>query len=106
MEGTDSYGLNFLTNRASHASLTLVVALDLPYMVTTYFSKIGMSVSPVTGGCWLSLEKIPDASSYTFHMSHADFFSVPRKADTTSQLLRAWKNRIPLVFFGPTVVLS
>ena len=33
---------------------------------------------------------------------HADFFPLPRKAETTSQLVKAWTNVIPLPFSGPT----
>ena len=50
---------------------------------------------------WLSLAKTSDTSVYASQVSHADFFPLPRKADTTSHPVNAWKNRICLVFARP-----
>ena len=60
-----------------------------------------MSPSSTVGGYLLSLAKISDASSHTSHVCHADFLPFPRKADTISQPVELWKNRIPLVLSGP-----
>ena len=60
-----------------------------------------MSQSSTVGGYLLSLAKISNASPHTSHVCHADFFRFPRKADTTSQPVKLWKNRIPLVLSGP-----
>ena len=51
----------------------------------------------------LSLENVPDTSSHTFHVCHADFLALPRNADTTSHPLNAWKNGRPPDFSGPIV---
>ena len=60
-----------------------------------------MSPSSTVGGYLLSLAKISDASSHTSHVCHTDFLPFPRKADTTSQPVELWENRIPLVLSGP-----
>ena len=59
-----------------------------------------MSQSSTAGGYLLNLAKTSDASPHTSHVCHADFLYFPQKADTTSQPVKLWKNRIPLVLSG------
>ena len=99
--GIASYGLCFLANMSSRASSTPLAVLDLSYIITTNFSRICRSSSSTVSGYWLSLAKTSDTSVYASQVSHADFFHLPRKADTTSHPVNAWKNRICLVFARP-----
>ena len=83
--------------------LSVALDLDLSYIANTNFSRILWSSSPITGGYWLSFlkKKTVDASGHTFHVCHALFFPLPRNADTTSQPVKAWKNRRLFDFSGP-----
>ena len=54
-----------------------------------------------TWGYWLSLANTSEASAPTSWVCHADCFPLPRKAETTSQPVKACNNVIPLPFSGP-----
>ena len=69
--------------------------------IVHYNHKFLWSSSPTVGGYLLSYLKTLDATLHTFHVCQADFLPLPRNADTTSQPVKAWKKRIPLVFSGP-----
>lgn len=60
--GMASYGLCFRANMSSLASSTLTAVLDRSYSRTTNFSRISRSLSVRTGGYWLSLLKMREAS--------------------------------------------
>ena len=82
--GIASYGLCFLASTSSRASSTPSAVLDLSYIITTNFSSICRSSSSTVNGYWLSLAKTSDTSVYASQVSNADFFPLPRRADTTS----------------------
>ena len=54
-----------------------------------------MSSSLIIGGYTFIFENASDASAYTFHVCHAYLFPFPRKADTASQPVKAWKKGMP-----------
>ena len=98
--GTASYGLCFRANMPSLASSTLTAVLDRSHSRTTNCSRISRSLSVRTGGYWLSLLK-REASGKMSQVCQAVFLPLLRKADTVSQPVKAWKNRMPLVLTGP-----
>ena len=86
------------------SSLTLsisVAELDLPYIMMTNRSRTFFSLSPKTGGYILSFANTSKASGYTSHVCHVILLPFPRKAETTSQQVKAWKKGIRFDFTEP-----
>ena len=75
-------------------------------MTTTNCSRLCRSASSRAGTHWLSLVKVVETSLQTFHVCHADFFLLPRKADTVLHHVNACKNGSLLAFSGRIVFTS
>ena len=62
------------------------------------------SASSMVGGYWLSLLNTGPTSGQTAHVCYAVVFPLPRKAETMSQPVKAWKKSMPLHFSWPRFI--
>ncbi|KAJ8372799.1 hypothetical protein AAFF_G00276940 [Aldrovandia affinis] len=81
------------------ASSTPSAVLDLSYIMTTNFSKVFRSSSSTTGGYWLSLLKTLEASSQTSQVCQADFFPLPRNAESDIAASEGMEEEHPFALF-------